>query len=255
MERDTSPSLADQLAAAQAWWRDAGVDCAFADEPANWLESPESPDSIHPAEQPAPALAKPAKPAPPPKPMIGGDPANWPTDLAAFAQWWLAEPSLDHGGALPRVPPRGSAGAKVLALVPQPETGDREHLLSGEQGKLLASFLRNAGVEESEVYLASALPRHTPMPDWQELRAGGLGAVLRHHIELARPERVILFGQDVISLLSHDPPQKPVYSLDFNQQRGSVITLAARSLEHMLRVPSARKRLWQDWLDWTDGNP
>ena len=253
MERDTSSSLADQLAAAQEWWREAGVDCGFADEPASWLETPQSRAA---AEPPASVpTAMPAKPAPPPKPVIGGDPAGWPVDLAGFAQWWLEEPSLDLGGARPRVPPRGPARAKVFALVPQPEAEDRERLLSGEQGKLLASFLRNAGVDEAQVYVASALPRHTPMPDWRELRAAGLDAVLRHHIELARPERVILFGQDVISLLSHDPPQKPAHSLDFNQQRGSVGALAARSLEHMLRVPSARKRLWQDWLDWTDGNP
>jgi DNA polymerase len=253
MERDTSSTLAEQLAAVQEWWREAGVDCAFADEPASWLESPQS-HALAEAPVSAPAAA-PAKPQPPPKPMIGGTSASWPTDLTAFVEWWLSEPSLDPGGARPRVPPRGPAGAKVLALVPQPEAEDRERLLSGEQGKLLASFLRNAGVAETEVYVASALPRHTPMPDWRDLRASGLDAVLRHHIELARPERVILFGQDVITLLSHDLPQKAAHSLDFNQQRGSVGALAARSLEHMLRVPSARKRLWQDWLDWTDGNP
>ena len=93
------------------------------------------------------------------------------------------------------------------------------------------------------------------MPDWRELRRGGLDRVLRHHVELVGPERVILLGKDVISLLGHDPAQNPAFSLDFNQQRGSVPALAARSLDHMLKIPSARSRFWRDWLDWTDGKP
>jgi DNA polymerase len=245
MERESSLTLADELAAAQEWWREAGVDCAFADEAASWLaESPE------PGAPPEPAAA--ARPAaPPPAPQIGGDPGGWPGDLAAFAQWWLTEPSLAAGGT--RVPPRGPAGAKLMALVPQPEAGDRERLLSGEQGALLANFLRRAEIDESEVYVAAALPRHMPMADWREQRRLGLDKVLRHHIELAAPKRVIVLGQDILSLLGHDPAQKPAFLLDFNQQRGSVPALAARSLDHMVRIPQDRNRLWRDWQDWTDG--
>lgn len=250
MERDPSTTLADELAAAQEWWREAGVDCAFSDEAASWLDSPP---------EHAPAAPKPAqsakKPEAPPPPAIGRDPSGWPKELSAFAGWWLNEPSLDSRGARPRVPPRGPAGAKVMAIVPQPEAEDSGQLLAGAQGELLANFLRRAEVTENEVYVAAALPRHTPMADWRALHQLGLGTVLRHHIELVRPARVILFGQDVISLVGHSPTQNPAFSLDFNQQRGSVPALTARSLEHMLRVPSARKRLWQDWLDWTDGNP
>lgn len=247
MVGNASLSLAEQLTAAQQWWREAGVDCAFADEVATWLESPEKPAPAAPA--PAPASRKPEPAA---KPMIGGDPAGWPQELAAFAEWWLAEPSLDAGGASPRVLPRGPVGAKLMALVPQPEAKDRERLLSGEQGKLLASFLGRAGIDENEVYVAAALPRHTPMADWRELHGRGLDKVLRHHIELARPERAILFGQDIISLFGHNPAQNRVFSLDFNQEEGSVRALAARSLDHMLKIPSARSRFWRDWLDWTD---
>jgi DNA polymerase len=184
---------------------------------------------------------------------LGGDPAGWPADLAQFAKWWLADPGLAPGGADLRVPPRGPAGAKLMALVAEPERDDRERLLSGEHGKLLASFFAKAGVDESEVYFAAALPRHTPMADWRELRQGGLDKVLLHHIALVRPERLILFGQDVTALFGHNSAQNPDFLLDLNHHGGSVRALAARSLDHMLRIPSARKRLWQDWLDWTDG--
>ena len=76
------------IAAALQWWRDAGVDYSFADEAASWLTAPE----VKPAEAPAAAFVAPPPPAPSPRPLIGGDPAHWPQDLAAFHAWWLAEP-------------------------------------------------------------------------------------------------------------------------------------------------------------------
>jgi len=246
MSRNAPSSLSEQLAAAHDWWREAGVDHVFADEANTWLEA-----RPQPAAQAAPAASE--EPASPPPPAIGGNTEGWPADLAQFAAWWLAEPSLAHGGADLRVLPRGRAGAKLMAVVAEPEREDRERLLSGEHGKLLTNFFAKAGVDESEVYFAAALPRHTPMADWRELRQQGLDRVLLHHIALVRPERLILFGQDVTALLGHDPAQNPHFLLDLNHQGGSIRVLAARSLDHMLRIPSARKRLWQDWLDWTDG--
>lgn len=250
MDRAASPSLADELAAAQEWWREAGVDCVFADAPVQWLKDP-TPDAEAPQAAPLPRIEE--RPAPPPPPSIGGTQTDWPTDPAAFAQWWLAEPSLDSGGANPRIAPRGGAGAKLMVIVPQPEAEDRELLLSGPQGRLLASFLNAAGIADNEIYVASALPRHTPHPDWQGLTRAGLGKIALHHAAIARPERVLLFGNDVLALLGNNPAQNPAFLLNLNHQGGSVPALAARSLEHMLNIPSARSRFWRDWLDWTDG--
>jgi DNA polymerase len=250
MDRAASPSLADELAAAQEWWREAGVDCAFQDEPVAWLKDAEV-EAETP--QPTPAVAAVKQPAPPPLPSIGGNAENWPADPEGFAQWWLTEPSLDTGGANPRIAPRGQAGAKLMVLVPQPEQEDRDRLLSGPQGKLLASFLNAAGLTEEEIYLASALPRHVPHPDWRALTSSGLGKIALHHAAIARPERLVLFGNDVLALIENNPAQNPAFLLHLNHQGRSVPALAARSLEHMLNIPSARSRFWRDWLDWTDG--
>ena len=40
MDSRSPLTLAEQLAAAQAWWLEAGVDSDFADEPRNWVERP-----------------------------------------------------------------------------------------------------------------------------------------------------------------------------------------------------------------------
>lgn len=255
MDRSPLSPLANDIAAALDWWREAGVDCAFEDEPVNWLKPPETAPQAAPPprEQPMQTTARPA-PAAPPVPAIGGDRDAWPDSAEAFAPWWLSEPSLDFGGSGPRVPPRGAPGAALMVLVPMPEREDRDTLLSGPQGELLARFLGKAEVATEGVYFAAALPRYMPHPDWSGLRQAGLGRIVQHHIALARPQRVLLMGNDIPPLLGHNPAQNPAFSLDLNHRGGSVPALAARSLEHMLNIPSARSRFWREWQDWTTGS-
>ncbi|WP_126172550.1 hypothetical protein [Altericroceibacterium xinjiangense] len=247
MNDHSAPSLAEQFAAAHAWWADAGVDCLFHDEPTPWLVD-EPPETAVPAR---PARTAPAPPPPEPKVLVGGDPSGWPQDLAAFRDWWLAEPSLDAGGGHPRVPPRGKAGAELMVIVPEPEAEDTESLLAGSHGQLIAGMLSAMGLAEDEAYLAAALPRHTPMPDWAELAASGMDAVLRHHIGLVSPKRLLVLGGGILPLLGHDPAQ-PLTGVDQTaSESGMILTLAARDPGYLLRRADARATLWRRWLDWT----
>lgn len=244
-------TLAAQFAAVQDWWREAGVDHVFTDATEVWLrepeeEAPSAPKRIVPAiAQPEPEVQR---------PKIGGDPAGWPQRLEDFAPWWLAEPSLDAGGPRPRIAPRGQAGAKLMVLVPEPEPEDSDSLLSAARGRLLASFLRAAGVDPADVYLASTLTRHTPAPDWASLSRDGLGAVVQHHIALVRPRRVIAFGRDVLPLIGHDPTQTQANYREINHHGVTFPLLPERSLDFLLARPAARSGFWQRWLDWTDGS-
>jgi DNA polymerase len=243
-----APTLAESIAAAQAWWRDAGVEYAYRDEPAAWLADAESDEAPAPA-PPAPAAPQPSVSAPP---QVGGDRAGWPQDLAAFAPWWLTEPSLDAGGTHPRLPPRGEAGAALLLLVPMPEDGDRDTLLGGPHGRLLASFARAAGFAPEAVTVAAALPRHTPMADWDGLVAQGHGAVLLHLLELARPQRVLVFGRRILPLLGHASAQAAPAVSELAIQGRAVPLLASYAPETLLASARERAGLWQRWLDWTD---
>jgi DNA polymerase len=249
MDGRASPSLADQLAAANDWWRDAGVDCIFNDETARWLRDPEEEpaDAAAQAQTPAPAPVIPAAP----KITIGGDPTDWPKDVDSFAAWWLTEPSLDFGGTRPRVAPRGKAGAKLMVLVAAPEAEDNEKLLSGPQGSLLASFLSAAGMAEEEAYVAAGLPRHIALADMPALAEAGLRQITMHHIELVAPERVLVFGRDVLPLIGHDPAQNQTSLENINHEQRSFPLLVDRNLELMLQRPATRSRFWQRWLDWT----
>jgi DNA polymerase len=235
------------FAAALAWWRESGVDYAFADAALPWLAAPEP--------EPAAPAAETMREAPPPRPApprIGGNPEDWPGDLAAFDRWWLEEPTL--GPIAGRVPPRGPAGAELMVLVCEPEAEDGAELLSGPRGLLLAGMLRAMAISPESVRLASVLPRPVPAPDWGEMGAAGLGGIIAHHLALAKPARVIAFGSPILPLLGHDPAQTAPFLQSVNHGAGSVPlelpVLPARDLAYLDR-PGARRQFWNAWLDWT----
>ena len=270
MEAATQPKLGTQFTAAMAWWRDAGVDLDFADAPTRWLAEDDALSGSGPsavAGPPAvaglpPLPAARAATVPDQRPAIGGPRAGWPQDLAGFTTWWLSEPALDDGAVRGRVAPRGPAEAELMIIVPQPEATDAAEttgiegpdgaaLLSGPDGRLLDSILGAMGVAPDRVYYAAVLPRHTPLADWPALTAEGIGEVLAHHIALAAPKRLILFGTNILPLLGHDPAQNGNVLQTFNHEGCTIPLLGALELGAMLGRPKWKAAFWQRWLDWT----
>lgn len=265
MTAQAPPISAAEIAAALHWWRLAGVHVDALDEASEWLDVETSR-----AKTGTPAAAT-AKPAPEPQQMqaaptqqvpgfaleglarVPGDPTSWPTDLGAFRRWWLEEEKFSPAGAFPRVPPRGPSGAKLMLVIGQPEEADSAALLSGPLGQVLAGFLRAAGIGEDEVNCASALPRHTLRPDWAEVGTAGYGALLAHHIGLVAPERVIVFGADILALFAHAPAQDSANLRSFNHDGRDIPVMPTRDLANLHRRGGFRARFWQQWLDFTDG--
>ncbi|PEQ10263.1 hypothetical protein B2G71_23310 [Novosphingobium sp. PC22D] len=249
----TKPDLARQFAAALDWWREAGVDCDFADAPAPWLAAPaddagtegagdmrgggqsETPRVRAPADRPAAAML---------------EPEALPKDFAAFRDWWLSEPALDEGRTGRRVPPRGEAKARLMVLVPEPEREDRETLLSGPEGTLLAAIAEAMGLAANAIYVASVLPRHTPGIDWRGADLAPLAQVAAHHIALAAPQRLLVLGFNILPLLGHELPQRAAVLRSFNQEGMTIPMLAARGLGGMSDRPAWKAALWKAWLEW-----
>lgn len=246
MDRRTAFPFTEQIAAAQAWWREAGVDFAFADEPQAWLAEPEDEEPLRRAPQAA------ARPAEAERQRIGGDASGWPKDLAAFHRWWLEEPTLDRSGPHPRIAPRGPQGAPLAILVPMPEAEDADTLLSGPHGRLIASMLQAMGFDPQAAYLAAALPRHEAVPDWAALARDGLCEVLRHHLALAAPERLVVLGRDVSPLLRHDWTQPAPAVDEMTIQGRKLPVMTSFSPARLLEQPRLRKQLWQQWLEWSE---
>lgn len=252
MDTRSQPTLAEQLAAAHAWWREAGVDCDFADEPRNWLDQPSGDAS--PGEAPLLAPITPAKPVEPEIPPLGGDRTGWPQSLAEFARWWLSEESLEAGGTTARVAPRGEPGAALMVLVPTPEEHDGERLLSGTQGRLIGNMLAAMGIAEDAAYIAASLPRHAKHPDWEALASRQLGEIIIHHVRLARPKRLLVLGRAMLPLFGHDPAQGAAAVREITLEGCDVPALASFGPEALLATPRFRAALWRGWLDWTEGD-
>ncbi|WP_295631507.1 hypothetical protein [Novosphingobium sp.] len=252
------------LEAALGWWADAGVDSTFHDEPADWLaaagESKAAPAQATapiPTTQPEstrrPTDARERMATSEAIAPIGGNPAHWPQRLEDFASWWLTEASLSPAPAAARVPSAGPAGAPLMVLVPMPEPGDSQVLLAGREGKLLDAILSAMGLARTEIYLASALPAAMAMPDWHALRDAGLGAVVMHHVALAMPQRLLVLGKtDISSLITHDPANNAAILPTVNQERASVPLVLDFALATLLAQPSLKRRIWMNWLEWTE---
>ncbi|RNJ63128.1 MAG: hypothetical protein EDM03_01470 [Porphyrobacter sp. IPPAS B-1204] len=256
-------SIAREFEAALAWWQAAGVDCDFADDATAWLAEATSkaaplpgentpsgrPAAVPAGELPAGLRALPDAPSPAPatlrRDLLGESP---PQDLAAFREWWMSAQGIDTARAFPRIAPRGDAGAALMVLVPQPEEADSDHLLSGPQGRLLGNILAAMGLDESMVYVASALPCHTPMADLALLAAGGMDAVTAHHIALVRPARLIAFGTGLAPMLG-SPAEHPLREI--NHAGGKVLVMSSETLDALMEMPRLKARFWRRWIEWS----
>ncbi len=263
-------TIAREFEAALAWWHMAGVDHDFGDDATAWLADrpldaarksgsgrataqQHAGASPHQASDAVAAFAGPLTaeqtvPATPRRDYLGDSP---PADLAAFRQWWMESPDLDAARGFPRVSPRGEAGAALLVLVPAPESEDRERLLSGPQGRLLTNILAAMGLDEKDVYIASALPSHTPMADLGMLAAAGMDAVTAHHIGLVAPARLIAFGTGLAPMLGL-PSEQPLREI--NYVSGKTPALSSEMLDALMDMPRLKARFWRRWMEWSATN-
>lgn len=138
-----------------------------------------------------------------------------------------------------------------MVVVESPEPCDRENLLSGQHGALLDAILAAHGTTREAVYLASALPRAMPAPDWPALGKAGIGQVLAHHVALAAPKRLIVLGGNVLPLIGHESPQRPAVLRTFNHEGVTIPLLASWGLDALLLSPRAKPFLWRTWLEWS----
>ncbi len=255
------PSLDRDLRAAFDWWRDAGVDLEFADDVTDWFDDEDQDDSQNSDVQPGPSdkqtralrpLQKEDMPVAAVKQidLLGESP---PTTLEAFHTFWLEAPGLDVIGPRGRIAPRGSAGAELMILVVDPEEADRDRLLSGPQGRLLERILAAMGFTEDQVYVAAALPSHTPMADTQAIASSGMQHVLLHHIKLAAPKRIVALGANILPLLGNDRAQDIMSLREIHHDDASTPLMVSEGLDSMMSMPRLKARFWRRWMEWSQG--
>ena len=142
-----------------------------------------------------------------------------------------------------------------MVLVPMPEPGDRDRLMGGREGALVAAMLSAMRIAPADALIGAALPRTMAAPDWAALCEADLGALVRHHLSLARPKRLMVLGHAILPLLGHGSTQPPgdVRETAINTDTGTVHipTLAGLAPARLLDNAKQRASLWRRWLAWT----
>jgi uracil-DNA glycosylase len=208
------------------WWQEAGVDVAVGESPRGWLRGSEPAVPIV-----APAVA----------------PGEKPADLAAFQAWLSAASGLpmDRPGAT-RVAPQGKAGAKVMLLsdLPQREDAAEGKPIGGDSWQLTERMLAAIGIAAEESYVASLSCFHAPGARFNgDLEA--CAVIARDHIRLAKPERLILFGDGPARALLGEPLARARGRVHRIEGVRAVATFHPRWL---LQRPSDKALAWRDLL-------
>jgi len=155
------------------WWREAGVDVLVGDEPHDWLGQA-------PAAIPVPA----ATAAPPVARAL-------PDTLDAFAAWRTGGDAPEGAAPDGRFAEGDPASALMIVVDCPADTG----LIDGAPGRLFDRMLAAIGHSRESIYLTSLTtvrPLGGRIPP-ETLPA--LADLLRHHLTLVRPQRLLLLGQ------------------------------------------------------------
>jgi DNA polymerase len=215
-------SAADSLI---GWWLEAGVDSPVGEVPRDWLRRNEVS-----AEAPIAPVA-----------------TERPESLGVFQNWLATAKNLpmDRPGAI-RVEPHGVENAKLMLLsdLPAREDAAEGKPIGGEAWALTRRMLAAVNVEPEGAYVASLTCFHSPGARFNgELEA--CAAIARDHVRLAKPERLLLFG---------DAPARALLGEPLARARGrvhrieGVRTVATFHPRWLLQRPSDKALAWRDLL-------
>jgi DNA polymerase len=224
---------------ALSWWVDAGVDVVVGEEPRDWLRPKAAAPAVETkAFAPAPMAAEPD----------AGDEAL-PDQLDLFREYLRSSDRLPFASpSVPRVCPAGDPAAGLMIMIDMPSAEDcaAGTLLAGEVGRLFDRMLAAIGRSRETIYFAALSCLHAPGG-----RIGGAekqcALLARHHIGLAAPGALLLFG---------DAASKALLGLPVARARGRwhevathagpVRTIATISPRQLLDHPAQKTHAWAD---------
>jgi len=215
---------------ALAWWLEAGVDVAVQENPRDWLK-------------PAP----PRKPVPEPVPVANVAEVSHDT-LAELQQWLASSAQLPLASATARrILPHGPENAAIMLLSDAPALEDAAagQPIGGEPWVLARKMLAAIGLKEDEAYSASLSCIHAPGSRMSEKERQACAEVARHHIRVAKPERLLLFGDGpCVALLG----KRLVEARGHVHKVEGVRTVATFHPRQLINQPSNKARAWKDLL-------
>lgn len=229
---DISPA---EAASFLRWWNEAGVDTLVDEAPRDWLRP-------KPARVPAEAgtqrgsVAGSTSAGAPAFAGAQGTLQDPPPDQLDLFQAWLRDSaSLSYASpGARRVCPAGDPASGLMILTDMPTAADCEAnaLLSGETGRLFERMLAAIGRDRQSVYLAALSCLRSPDGRFNSEAAQQCATLARHHIGLAQPKAVLLFG---------DACSQAMLGLPMTQARGRWHELATHAgpVKALVSLPPA----------------
>ena len=216
---------------ALAWWLEAGVDIAVQEEARDWLK-------------PAPVLSKSAIEPPPVANLV--QPSQ--ETLAELKDWLASSVQLPLAGpGARRVLPHGPEQAAVMLLSDSPALEDAAagQPIGGEAWQLAQRMLAAIGIGTEEAYNASISCFHAPGARMSPADREACAEIARRHIALAKPKRLILFGDGpCVALLG----KRLVEARGHVHKIEGVRTVATFHPRHLINRPLDKSLAWKDLL-------
>ena len=217
-----------EAASALNWWRDAGVDVLVDDDPRDWTARPAQATQAEVQSRPVPTGPEPEAPLP--------------ATIEAFLDWRYGAGAPEAATGEPLAPAEGDPAAALMIVTDLPEfEGAAPALLDGAAGRLFDRILAAIGQSRDSIYLVplcATRPITGQVPrDLDEK----LGEILRHHISLVGPERLLLLGQSASrAILGTDADKKREGLTPFNYSGGKSDVVAIRHPRFLLNKPAAK---------------
>jgi DNA polymerase len=223
------------IASALEWWRDAGVDCEIDDSPRDWLARPGAP----PVAEQLPEQMREA--------VV--ESSILPATLEEFAAWRLGAAAPEAGWPGQALGTQGDVASGLMILVDMPDREDDAagQLLSGSAGALFDRMLAAIGRDRQSIYLAALAVKRPPAGRVSGETGQKLEVLIRHHLSLARPKRVLVLG---------NAASRAITGLDVAHARASLRTVkheggtselvASFHPRFLLEKPAAKADAWKD---------
>lgn len=214
----------DRAASALKWWSDAGVDTIVAEEPRNWL------------------VPAPAKPAPEAEPEA---PAAMPATLDAFQAWLASAPFPFAPPSSPRLAPTGDPAGGLMVMTDMPALGGG--FFGDEADALFDRMLAAIERGRETIYLATLSPVRTPSGALDRSSERALAEISRHHIALAAPKALLLFGDACARALLGMPVTKARGRWHaLATPAGEIKTLVTIKPDNLVDQRALKKLAWDD---------
>jgi len=225
--------LADAAAlSALQWWADAGVDVMVDEVPRDWLR----PKAKAPS---TPAVVPPSEAA-----------ELLPDQLELFQGYLRDSSKLPFASpSARRVCPAGdpAAGLMILTDMPAAEDCTANSLLSGETGRLFDRMLAAIGRDRNSIYLASLSCLRSPDGRFTNETATQCATLARHHIGLAAPRALLLFGDAVSkALLGIGMAQARGRWHEIASHSGPIKAIVTLPPSYLLNQRAAKAHAWAD---------